>query len=161
MSTETTIEPIVVSKKVDIPPEEAFRLFVDQFADWYPRAYTWAGEKLATIEIGSHEGARCFERGPHHFEVDWGRVLAYQPPEQLVFTWQISYNREPIPDPAQAGEVEVRFIALDEHQSTKVKLEHRKFEQHGEDGAQYRGALASAKGWPFILNQFKEFVDGG
>lgn len=160
MSTGTAIDPIIHSLKVGYSPKQAFHLFVDKFSSWYPKMYTWSGEKLETIEIGTHEGARCFERGPHHFETDWGRVLAYQPPERLVFSWQISYNRVPIPDPGQASEIEVTFTGIEDEQSTEITLRHYKFEQHGEDGANYREALASPEGWPYMLGQFQKFMDG-
>lgn len=159
MNLETSIDPIIYSIEVNASPQETFDLFVDKFASWYPKAYTWSGEKLDTIEIGTHEGGRCFERGPHHFEADWGRVLAYRPPERLVFSWQISYNRVPLPDPAQASEIEVVFTGTEDEQLTEITLRHYKFEQHGEDRAKYREALASPEGWPYILNLFKKFTD--
>jgi uncharacterized protein YndB with AHSA1/START domain len=157
---QNNIDPILVSTEVQVSSKKAFPLFVDKFGEWYPRAYTWSGKKLETIEIGSHEGARCFERGPHHFEADWGRVLIYRPPNRLVLTWQIGFNRQPISDPEQSSEIEVTFTDIDKGQSTKVALRHYKFEQHDEDGNQYREALASPEGWPFILDQFKKFAAG-
>ena len=60
----------------------------------------------------------CFEVGPHGFRCDWGRVLAWQPPRRLVFTWQISPSRVPDPDPDHASEVEVSFA--EEGDDTRV-----------------------------------------
>lgn len=151
------MEPIVRSFEVATRPEQAFDVFVDGFGDWWPRAYTWSQDVLETIAIEPHEGGRCFERGPHGFECDWGRVLVCDPPHRLAFTWQIGPGREPVPNPARASEVEVRFDA-DGERGGRVRFEHRGFERHGEDGEGYRAALDSPEGWDLILGRYREAV---
>jgi uncharacterized protein YndB with AHSA1/START domain len=97
---------------VPMPPDRAFALFTAGFGTWWPSEYTWAGDVLDTIVIEPREGGRCFERGPHGFECDWGRVLTWNPPQRLAFSWQISPERVPEPNPAKTSEVEVRFVAV-------------------------------------------------
>jgi uncharacterized protein YndB with AHSA1/START domain len=84
---------------VAAPVERAFATFSDGLAGWWPREYTWAQDTLETIAIEPREGGRCFERGPHGFHCDWGRVLAWDPPDRLAFTWQIGPDRVPEPNP--------------------------------------------------------------
>lgn len=84
-----------VTLTVAAPRERAFAVFTDGLATWWPREYTWARDVLETIAIEPREGGRCYERGPHNFQCDWGRVLAWNPPHQLVISWQISPRREP------------------------------------------------------------------
>ena len=62
-------------------------------------------------------------------------------------------DRVPVPNPAKAGEVEVRFLA-EGGSGTRVELEHRGFARHGDGGARYREAMGSAPGWPLILDRF-------
>jgi uncharacterized protein YndB with AHSA1/START domain len=138
---------------VPLPPEEAFRLFGPGLQRWWPREYTWGQEALDAIAIEPREGGFCYERGPHGFRCDWGRVLAWEPPRRLLFSWQIGPGREPVPDPAKASEVEVRFVA-EEAEATRVELEHRGFDSHGEGGDAYRAALDSEQGWPYILDRY-------
>jgi uncharacterized protein YndB with AHSA1/START domain len=138
---------------VPLAPEQAFRLFAPGLASWWPREYTWGQEALETIAIEPHEGGFCYERGPHGFRSDWGRVLAWEPPKRLRFTWQIGPGREPLPDPARASEVQVTFVG-EEADATRVELEHREFERHGEGGGGYRAALGSEQGWPYILDRY-------
>jgi uncharacterized protein YndB with AHSA1/START domain len=135
-------------------PERAFEAFTADLMNWWPADYTWSG-RSALVEIGMEPGAGglCFEVGPHGFRCDWGRVLTWDPPRRLVFTWQVGPNREPLPDPARASEVEVRF-----HEG-RVALEHRGFERHGPTGDDYRKALASPEGWPFILDRFRSYLE--
>jgi uncharacterized protein YndB with AHSA1/START domain len=147
------LDPIRRTLTVAAPIDRAFSAFTEELGAWWPREYTWSGEALDTIAIEPREGGRCFERGPHGFECDWGRVLVCERPERLVFTWQISPRREPVPDSERAGEVEVRF-APEGDSGTRVELEHRGFERHGEGSADYRDALDSPQGWDFMLERY-------
>jgi uncharacterized protein YndB with AHSA1/START domain len=145
----------IIHRIVTVPVaiDRAFAVFTERFASWYPNAYTWSGDVLDTIAIEPREGGRCFERGPHGFTCDWGRVLVWEPPQRLVFTWQIDYDRVPVPDPAKAGEVEVRFAA-DGPSITRVTFQHRGFARYGQSGDRYRAALDSPEGWSYILDRY-------
>ena len=150
---DATIAPVQYEVIVPLPSDRAFEVFVHEFTTWWPHEYTWAGDVLDTIVIEAKEGGRCYERGPHGFTVDWGRVVVCECPARLVFTWQISPDRQLVPDPAKASEVEVRF-EVEGVAMTRVRLEHRGFERHGERAAAYRDALAAPEGWPYILDRF-------
>jgi uncharacterized protein YndB with AHSA1/START domain len=138
---------------VQVTDERAFEVFVDNFASWWPPEYSWSQDVLEDIGIEPHEGGLCFERGPHGFRCDWGRVLDWDPPRRLVIAWQISPRREPEPNPAKASEVEVQFDA-DGEGGTSVRLEHRAFERHGDDADEYARMLGSEQGWPWLLDRF-------
>lgn len=142
---------------VPAPAERAFAIFTEGLASWWPAEYTWSQDVLATIAIEPGEEGRCFERGPHHFECDWGRVLAWEPPRRLVFTWQISPRREPQPNPLKASEIEIRFEP-EGPSATRVEFEHRFFDRHGEGWAEYRAALESPQGWSYILDRYVKAV---
>lgn len=94
------IEPIREAIKMQASPDEAFSTFVEALDSSWPSAYTWSGDVLETIAIEPKADGRCFERGPHNFECNWGRVLSYEPPARLVFLWQISPRREPVSRPS-------------------------------------------------------------
>jgi uncharacterized protein YndB with AHSA1/START domain len=143
---------------VAAPRERAFAVFTDGLATWWPREYTWGRDVLETIAIEPREGGRCYERGPHDFQCDWGRVLAWNPPHQLVISWQISPHREPEPNPAKASEVDVRFMA-EGPASTRVEFEHRELTRHDEEGMSYRDALNSPEGWTYILDCYVRSID--
>jgi len=141
------------SVTVELPIEEAFARFVDDLGQWWPPEYTWSQDVLEEIRLKPREGGMCFERGPHGFRCDWGRVVAFEPAARIAFTWQIGPSREPVPDERRASVVEVSFESEGET-STRVTLEHRGFERHGEAGDAYRDALASERGWPYILGRY-------
>jgi len=151
-AAESELDAYTIRHTVTVPrpPGEAFVFFTERLSDWWPAAYTWAQDVLEEIAMEPKVDGRCFERGPHGFTCDWGRVLVWEPPLRLEFSWQISPGREPVPNPAKASEVEVRFTAEDAA-TTRVTLEHRHLDRHGEGGEEYRSMLASEQGWPYIL----------
>lgn len=141
------------SVQVPVSAAKAFDFFVDELATWWPAAYTWSQEVLQDMVIEPQVNGRCYEKGPNNFICDWGRVLVWEPPHRLVFSWQISPRREPVPNPAKASEVEVRFTA-DGPQTTQVVLTQRHMDRHGEGSEMYQEMMASPQGWPYILAQF-------
>jgi uncharacterized protein YndB with AHSA1/START domain len=150
-------EPIQRAMAVPAPTTHAFTIFTDGLATWWPREFTWAADVLVTIAIEAHAGGRCFERGPHSFTCDWGRVLVWEPPHRLVISWQVSPRREPEPNPAKASEVEVRFVS-EGSATTRVEFEHRHLSRHGEGSNDYRAALDAAQGWTYILDCYARAV---
>lgn len=156
------VEPEGVSQDVDrfslrttllVPASaaEAFRVFTS-LTEWWVKEYTWSGpEFLTELGIEPRAGGMLYEIGPHGFRSDWGRVLTWDPPRRLVFTWQIDPNRVPVPDPARASEVEVLFRA-DSAERTWVEVEHRHFDRHGTAAEGYRQALTA--GWPDLLTRY-------
>jgi uncharacterized protein YndB with AHSA1/START domain len=147
------VEPVRNALVIPLPLERAFMLFTDDLGTWWPKEYTWSGEVLEEIGIEGWLDGMCYETGPYGFRCDWGRVLAWEPPNRLVFTWQISPNREPVPDPRKASEVELRFASQDDN-VTRVDFEHRNFERHGPGAQSYRDALNAEDGWPLILDGY-------
>ena len=149
------IDPVSVSAIVPLPVPRAFDRFVRELHAWWPREYTWSQDVLHDIGVEPHVGGLCFEIGPHAFRCDWGRVLAWVPPEHIQLAWHVGPRREPVPDPAKTSIVTVSF-APDGRERTVIALVHDAFERHGPGGADYRTAMASAQGWPLILQRFVE-----
>ncbi|UII31684.1 SRPBCC family protein [Fulvivirga ulvae] len=142
---------------IEVTQQKAFEVFVNQFGKWWPAEYTWSHEVLDFITIESGEGGRCFERGPNGFECDWGRVIRYEPPYAISFTWQIGVNREPVPDPAKASIVEVRFGVEDSF--TRVEVHHHSFSRHGKHWQRYVAGMASVRGWSWLLDKYEASFD--
>lgn len=147
------IDPIRRVVRLDLPVAHAFDVFVNRLDEWWPPEYTWSGEVLEEIAIEPFEGGRCFERGPHGFTCDWGRVLVWEPPRRLVFTWQIAPTRVPQPNPDLASEVEVRFEP-ERNETCRIELDHRGFERQGNGALEYREGMNSAEGWTWMLERF-------
>jgi uncharacterized protein YndB with AHSA1/START domain len=79
--------------------------------------------------------------------------LAYEPPQRVVFSWDISAQWEIETDLEKTSEVEVRFVA-EGPQRTRVELEHRYLERHGDGWEAIRDAVGSPDGWLKGLRRF-------
>lgn len=152
------VERYGVTSRLWVPAnaDHAFEVFTLRLSDWWVKEYTWSGpDALVDIGIEAGEGGMAYEIGPHGFRADWGRVLVWQPPHRLVLTWQIGADRAPVPDPAQASEVEVQFRP-EQGGRTRVEVEHRHFDRHGRDAEGYREALTA--GWYELLSRYAAAV---
>jgi hypothetical protein len=86
--------------------------------------------------------------------------LAYEPPDRVVFSWDISPHWRLEDDPERASEVEVRFIG-ETPDRTRVELEHRELDRHGEGWEGLRAGVEAPEGWPLYLNRYAEAVARG
>jgi uncharacterized protein YndB with AHSA1/START domain len=117
-------KPVRQSVRVDCPIEDAFRLFTEGFAEWWPLAsYSVIGDEAESCAIEPWVGGRVFERTRSGEEREWGSVLAWDPPERLEFTWQPG-------GPDDRGQnVDVEFHA--EADGTRVTLIHTGWDAPG------------------------------
>ena len=98
-------------------------------------------------------GGRWYERSQDGSEESWGDVRTCEPPHCLVLAFGVAPARKPEP-PERASEVEVRLLPEGENR-TRVEIEHRQFERHGEGAATLRAGLDSDHGWPLILAELR------
>ena len=147
---ETTVRTEVV---VNAPVERAFQLFTVRFDQIKPREHNMLAVNIAESVFEARVGGRVYDRGTDGTECQWGRVLAYEPPTRLVFSWDISPQWQIETDVARASEVEVRFVA-DGPTRTRVELEHRNLDRHGEGWEGTREGVRGDQGWPLYLQRF-------
>ncbi len=146
-------ELLVVERTIPLPQAEAFALFVDKFGSWWPRNYTWAKDDLEEIGIEPRFDGHCYEKRKGGTIAQWGTVLAFARPDQIVFTWQINFDRSFEPSVTLSSRVDIRFTAKGP-QETQLLLVHRDFPRHGEGWQKYRANLASKAGWPLLLDRY-------
>jgi uncharacterized protein YndB with AHSA1/START domain len=98
-------------------------------------------------------GGHVYDRGVDGSECRWARVLAYEPPERFVISWDINLQWQIETDPERTSEVEVRFVPEGSGR-TRVELEHRHLDRHGDGWEQMRAAVGSDGGWPSGMNRY-------
>lgn len=149
-----SVDPFVVRKTVSVkaPQALAFEIFTARMETWWPMATHKIGQaECAAVIVEPRAGGRWYERGTDGMECDWGRVLAWEPPDRVLLTWQLS-SRWTF-DPTLHTEVEVWFAVIDAG-STRVTLEHRGLAAYGADALAMRDTFASPNGWSGMLDQY-------
>ncbi len=152
MATDTTVGTAVV---VEAPIERAFSVFTDGMGSWWnPEHHLLPeGTSLKEMVFEPRVGGHIYDIASDGSECHWSRVLAYDPPDRIVFSWDINLQWELETDLEQTSEVEVRFVA-ETPERTRVELEHRNLDRHGEGWEQMRTAIGSDDGWGGELRLF-------
>ena len=150
MSEQAT--DLVVRRSVVVArsPEDAFRVFTEEIARWWPvetHSIGKDGRPAEAVIVDGREGGRFYERTGSATE-HWGTILVWEPPARIVFSWELRPERPPT-------EVDVRFTA--EGDGTRVDLEHRGFERLGDEAEEVRTAYS--EGWPKVLERYAELAN--
>jgi uncharacterized protein YndB with AHSA1/START domain len=155
----TESAPSVVSTQVvvDAPIQRAFDVFTRRFGDFKPPEHNMLGVEIAESVFEPRVGGHIYDRGIDGSECRWARVLAYEPPERVVFSWDIDPQWQIVADPENASEVEVRFVA-ESPDRTRVEIEHRKLDRHGPGWEAVGGAVGSEGGWPLYLERYAALI---
>ncbi len=155
MSTQSTAAPVTTSIVVQAPIERAFQVFTADMGSWWPTAHHILEGELAEMVFEPRAGGQIIDRDTDGDECRWARVLAYDPPDRVIFSWDINLQWQVETDPDRTSEVEVRFIS-ESPTRTRVELEHRGIERHGQGWQSMYDAVASPDGWGGGLGAFAQ-----
>ena len=158
MTQQTTGTAVHASIVVEVPVDKAFSVFTDGMATWWPPEHHLLQGELADMVFEPRVGGHIYDRAVDGSESHWARVLVYEPPARLVFSWDVSPQWQLEPDPGKTSEVEVRFVP-EGPDRTRVELEHRHLERHGDGWEQMRDAVGSSDGWELGLRRLGEQVN--
>jgi uncharacterized protein YndB with AHSA1/START domain len=150
----TTIRHEVV---VHAPIERAFSVFTDGFGIFKPREHNMLSVDIAETVFEARVGGHIYDRGVDGSECRWARVLAYEPPDRVVFSWDISPQWQIETDLDKTSEVEVRFVP-EAPDRTRVELEHRSLDRHGDGWEAVREGVDSEGGWPLYLRRYADVI---
>jgi uncharacterized protein YndB with AHSA1/START domain len=151
-AADTSVKASIV---VEAPIERAFAVFTEDFGRFKPPEHNLLGVDIAETVFEPRAGGHLYDRGVDGSECRWARVLAYEPPNRVVISWDISPDWQIETDLEKTSEVEVRFVA-EAQERTRVELEHRNLERHGDGWEGVRDGVASEGGWPLYLQRYAE-----
>ena len=153
----TQTADVVVRRQivVEAPIERAFAVFTERFGDFKPPEHNLLAVPIAETVFEPTVGGHIYDRGVDGSECRWARVLAYEPPTRVVFSWDISPQWRLETEPDNTSEVEVRFVA-ESPRRTRVELEHRNLDRHGPGWDAVRDGVAHDAGWPLYLRRFSD-----
>ena len=155
----TQVAGTVVRKEIVVEAaiERAFSVFTDRFGDFKPPEHNLLGAPITETTFEPRVGGHIYDRAEDGSECRWARILAYEPPNRVVFSWDIGPTWQIEPDPAKTSEVEVRFVA-ERSDRTRVELEHRHLDRHGDGWDAVHDGVDSDGGWPLYLARYADLL---
>jgi uncharacterized protein YndB with AHSA1/START domain len=138
---------------VEAPIARAFKVFTEEISTWWPPDHHIIEGELAGVVFEPRVGGYVYDRTTDGRESRWARVLAYEPPQRVVFSWDISNQWQIEADHDKTSEIEVTFTS-EGPTRTRVELEHRNLDRHGEGWEVHRDAVGSVDGWQKGLEAF-------
>jgi uncharacterized protein YndB with AHSA1/START domain len=157
MSTQAADTTVTSSIVVEAPIERAFRVFTEDFGAFKPPEHNMLAVEIAETVFEPRVGGYLYDRGVDGSECRWARVLAYEPPDRVVISWDISPHWQIETDLEKTSEVEVRFIS-ETAGRTRVELEHRNLDLHGAGWEAVREGVRGDQGWPLYLQRFADLL---
>jgi uncharacterized protein YndB with AHSA1/START domain len=145
---------------VDVPIEHAFSVFTNRFGDFKPPEHNLLGAPIAVTAFEPRVGGSIVDRAEDGSECRWARILAFEPPDRVVFSWDISPQWTIETDLALTSEVEVRFYA-ESPTRTRVELEHRHIDRHGPGWEAVTDGVDGSEGWPLYLDRYAVLAKEG
>ncbi|HVQ84564.1 MAG TPA: SRPBCC family protein [Mycobacterium sp.] len=145
---------------VNAPIERAFAVFTERFGDFKPREHNLLAVPIAETVFEPRVGGHIYDRGVDGSVCRWARILAYEPPSRVMFTWDIGPTWQLEADQSKASEVEVRFTA-ESDERTRVDLEHRHLDRHGPGWENVADGVGGDEGWPLYLDRYARLLSVG
>ncbi|MEJ7635595.1 SRPBCC family protein [Aeromicrobium sp.] len=155
MTDDTRVNRQVVVRGT---PESAFAAFTERFDAIKPREHNLLGSPIVETLFEPRVGGRIVDRGQDGSECAWSRVLVFEPPHRIVFTWDIGPMWQLENDANNASEVEVRFVP-DGPEHTRVELEHRFLDRHGPGWRSLHDGVGDDQGWSLYLARYAALLE--
>jgi uncharacterized protein YndB with AHSA1/START domain len=139
--------PDVVYKTILVrcPIEMAFRVWTEQIDRWWPKSHSRSGDPGILVFLERQVGGRLYERTLDGVEYTWGRVLIWNPPRHLAYSWYLGSSVE------QPTRVDVQFSSTAEG-FTRLDITHRGPELIGELWVRTNARFAAA--WEHVLASY-------
>ena len=150
--------PVRQSVLVRSDRQHTFDTFVATIGTWWPvNPFSAGQDRVRDVTFERHRGGRVYETWQDGTEVDWGEVLAWEPPARFVMTWNVT---------SVTTEVELTFAEL-APALTRVSVEHRGWERLTDEQLARDCALpggyeggAFREGWARILHRLAAAAEG-
>jgi hypothetical protein len=154
LAADTSVRRSIV---VEAPILRAFKVFTEDFGSFKPREHNMLKVEITETVFEPKVGGFLYDRGVDGSICRWARVLAYEPPNRVLLSWNISPRWQIEEDPSKTSEWEVRFIA-ETPQRTRVEIEHRHLDRHGEGWQAVWEGVAGDQGWPLYLQRYADRI---
>ena len=146
------IQPIRKELVVEASQETAFKVFTERIDIWWPKTHHIGNSPMTELVLEPGMNGRWYSKHEDGSEANVGKVLTWDPYQNLVLAWQI--NGDFRFDPELITDVEVQFIS-EGPRTTRVKLEHKNLDRLGAGKA----VESMDEGWGYILDLYKNLME--
>ena len=147
--TAFPIPPVVKTVVVRCAPATAFRVFTAEIGQWWPLGDFSLGGAV-DCHFESRVGGRLYQVAQDGRETLWGHVLAWNPPHEMAFSWQVQCS------PEEAQRIDVSFHPVAD--GTEVRLVHAGWDKLKTRGIERRNEYDG--GWVEVFERrFKVYAD--
>lgn len=154
-STDTSATEVRVDTEVAAAPDRAFAVFTERIGDWWDPSHHLLDSELVSMTFEPRVGGHVVDRYADGRECRWARVLAFDPPRHVAFSWDIGLDWQLATDSAATSRVEVTFTPVGADR-TRVTLVHKDLDRHGPGWEAMRDAVG--RGWD--LTRFTDVAAG-
>jgi len=139
-------DPIIKTLEVPCDATQAFDIFVNRIASWWPldghAASAAAGKAALAVTIEPEVGGAIYETMYDGTRTEWGEILEFEAGCKLAMTWHPGNNAD------RPTRVDVTFDALSGGRC-RVTLTHSGWDIWGNEAGDKRGNYDT--GWDFVL----------
>jgi uncharacterized protein YndB with AHSA1/START domain len=140
---------------VPVSADRAFDVFTADMTSWWPSRHHIGSAPIEEIVIEPHEGGRWYTRHTDGSETSTGHVVAWEPGERLVITWQIGADWKY--HAALVTTIEVRFVS-EAPDRTRVLLEHRDLDAYGPEAERMRETFEEPGAWQATIAAYADGI---
>ena len=147
------IAPLVLQFEVTAGVEHAFRTWTEHPTLWWPSGHTLSGDP-ASIVFEPQVGGRIYEVDQAGTELLWGRVLLWDPPHRVEYSWHHVFPLD------EATHVTVSFDPSPntDDSETCVRIEQSGWDAPGDLGRERREG--NTRGWSAVFDFFRDYLQG-
>jgi hypothetical protein len=147
--SDHALPPVERSVSVSWDVETAFRRFAIDFGNWWPaHSHSVGGARVRRVVLEPRAGGCIFEEHHDGRRFQWGRIVTWDPPRRLAFTFHPSRAAE------TAQRVEVRFVPNEG--GTRVELVSTGWEAWQGQRQARAARRAYSMGWAYLLDYWAD-----
>ena len=143
---------------VELPLEEAFWKFAD-LDKIKPREHNMLAVPIAETVLEQHPGGDLYDGGVDDTCARWGRVLTFDPPHTIAFSWDIGPDWQVTADLARVSEVEITFAGEGDPAPTSPWCTATS-SATAAAGSRCEPGLDAPDGWPLYLGRYQALSRG-
>ncbi|HEY7177052.1 MAG TPA: SRPBCC domain-containing protein [Micromonosporaceae bacterium] len=139
-------EPVARVLRLSCSREHAFDAFIKHIGEWWPRAFSNSGDRLANVVVEAEVDGLVYEVNTDGEETPWAAVTRVRTGKSITLSWTLGV-RAP-------GPTKLEFDFTDDGPGAVVTVHHSGFTSLDD-----RGRFDHELGWDLVLAAYQAYAD--